>query len=201
MWDCVLIFLICRLEVMNLKLIVGLGNPGEKYSETRHNVGFMAIKQLAEEFNILNVDKDCEALVADGKIEDTKVILAQPLTYMNKSGRAVSKLIDKYDVSLKDLIVIYDDLDLPAGKIRIKGSGGSGGHKGIKSIIEYMDSNEITRIRIGIGRPLEIDVTEYVLHEFNEDQIKRINQALKKVDDIILELIKDDLDSAMNKFN
>ncbi|HKL12802.1 MAG TPA: aminoacyl-tRNA hydrolase [Halanaerobiales bacterium] len=186
---------------MNLKLIVGLGNPGEKYSETRHNVGFMAIKQLAEEFNILNVDKDCEALVADGKIEDTKVILAQPLTYMNKSGRAVSKLIDKYDISLKDLIVIYDDLDLPAGKIRIKGSGGSGGHKGIKSIIEYMDSNEITRIRIGIGRPLEIDVTEYVLHEFNEDQIKRINQALKKVDDIILELIKDDLDSAMNKFN
>jgi len=186
---------------MNLKLIVGLGNPGKKYAETRHNVGFMAIKQLADEFGIVNVDKECEALVADGEIEDTKVILAQPLTYMNKSGRAVSKLIDKYDISLKDLIVIYDDLDLPAGKIRVKGDGGSGGHKGIKSIIEYLDSIQITRIRIGIGRPLEIDVTEYVLHEFDKDQQKRIDQALKKVDNIIIELIKNDLDSTMNKFN
>ena len=201
MWDCVLLFLICRLEVMNLKLIVGLGNPGTKYAETRHNVGFMAIKQLADEFGIINVDKDCESLVADGYINDEKVILAQPLTYMNKSGRAVAKLVDKYQVPLKDLIVIYDDLDLPAGKIRVKGSGGSGGHKGIRSVIEYMDSNHITRIRIGIGRPIEMDVTEYVLQEFNKDQQKRIDQALKKVDEIILELLKNDIDSAMNKFN
>ncbi len=186
---------------MNLKLIVGLGNPGTKYAETRHNVGFMAIKQLADEFGIINVDKDCESLVADGYINDEKVILAQPLTYMNKSGRAVAKLVDKYQVPLKDLIVIYDDLDLPAGKIRVKGSGGSGGHKGIRSVIEYMDSNHITRIRIGIGRPIEMDVTEYVLQEFNKDQQKRIDQALKKVDEIILELLKNDIDSAMNKFN
>lgn len=186
---------------MNLKLIVGLGNPGAKYAETRHNVGFMAIKQLADEFGIINVDKDCESLVADGNIKDEKVILAQPLTYMNKSGRAVAKLVDKYQVPLKDLIVIYDDLDLPAGKLRVKGSGGSGGHKGIRSVIEYMDSSDITRVRIGIGRPLEMDVTEYVLQEFNKDQQKRIDQALKKVDEIILELLKNDIDSAMNKFN
>lgn len=186
---------------MNLKLIVGLGNPGKKYAETRHNVGFMAIKQLADEFGIVNVDKECEALIAMGEIEGTKVILAQPLTYMNKSGRAVSKLIDRYNIPIEDLIVIYDDLDLPPGKIRIKDSSSSGGHKGIKSIIEYLDSNQITRIRIGIGRPLEIDVTEYVLDEFDKEQQKRIDQVLNKIDDIIIELIKNDIDSAMNKFN
>lgn len=184
-----------------MKLIVGLGNPGKKYAATRHNVGFMAIKQLSEEFEIRNVDKDCESLIAQGVINDKKVILAQPLTYMNKSGRAVFKLMNKYDIDIEDLIVIYDDLDLPAGKVRIKGSGGSGGHKGIRSIIDYLDSDDITRIRIGIGRPIELDVTEYVLREFDKEQQKNIEKVLKNVDDIVVELIENGIDSTMNKFN
>src|SRR6056297_3794221 len=201
MWDCVLIFLICRLGVVNLKLIVGLGNPGKKYAETRHNVGFMAVKELADKFKIINVNKDCESLVAQGKIEDKKVMLAQPLTYMNESGRAISKLVEKYDILLKNLLVIYDDLDLPAGKIRIKKMGGSGGHKGLRSIIEYLNTLDIKRIRIGIDRPFDNEVKEYVLQPFDEDQLKWIEKALNDLDQAVIKIINEDIDGAMNKFN
>lgn len=184
-----------------MKLIVGLGNPGKKYAETRHNVGFTAIKRLADKFDIRNVDKDCEALIAKGKIQDTKVILAQPLTYMNKSGRSVAKLVDKYNISLEDLVVIYDDLDLPTGKLRVKSKGGSGGHKGIQSIMENLNSEEINRIRIGIGRPLDLPVTEYVLREFSSDQQKRVEETFEIIDQVVIEIIKNGVENAMNKFN
>ncbi|MCF8000415.1 MAG: aminoacyl-tRNA hydrolase [Halanaerobiales bacterium] len=184
-----------------MKLIVGLGNPGKKYAETRHNVGFTAIKRLADSFDIRNVDKDCEALIAKGKIKDKKVILAQPLTYMNNSGRAVAKLIDKYNISLKDLVVIYDDLDLPTGKLRVKSNGSSGGHNGIQSIIDKLNTQEINRVKIGIGRPLNLPVTEYVLREFNSDQKKRVEKTFKKIDEVIIEIIKNGVESAMNNFN
>lgn len=192
-----------RLEVLNLKLIVGLGNPGKKYAETRHNVGFTAIKRLADKFDIKNVDKDCEALIAKGKVKKTKLLLAQPLTYMNSSGRAVLKLVDKYDIALDDLVVIYDDLDLPPGKIRIKTKGGSGGHNGLNSIMNYLQTDEIYRIRIGIGRPIDpdLDVIDYVLLKFSEQQKKEIDKALSKIDDIIYEIIENDIESAMNIFN
>lgn len=188
---------------MNLKLIVGLGNPGKKYADTRHNVGFTAIKRLADKFDIKNVDKDCEALIAKGKVKKTKLLLAQPLTYMNNSGRAVSKLVDKYDIDLDKLVVIYDDLDLPPGKIRVKARGGSGGHKGLNSIINYLKTDEIHRIRIGIGRPLEpdLDVVDYVLLKFTDQQKKEIDEALSKIDDIINEIIENGIESAMNRFN
>ncbi|MFO7814540.1 MAG: aminoacyl-tRNA hydrolase [Halanaerobiales bacterium] len=184
-----------------MKLIVGLGNPGQKYAETRHNVGFTAIKRLADHFNIRNVDKDCEALVARGEIEHEKVILAQPLTYMNKSGRAISKLVDKFNISLENLIVIYDDLDLPTGKLRVKSKGSSGGHKGIKSIMENLDSKEINRIRIGIGRPLDLPVNEYVLREFSDEQQKRVEETFEIIDQVVIDIINNGVSSAMNKFN
>lgn len=184
-----------------MKLIVGLGNPGKKYAETRHNVGFTAIKRLADKFDIRNVDKDCEALIAKGKIQEKKVILAQPLTYMNKSGRAVAKLVDKYNISLEDLVVIYDDLDLPTGKLRVKAKGSSGGHNGIQSIMENLNSEEINRIRIGIGRPLDLPVTEYVLREFSSDQQKRVEETFEIIDQVVIEIIKNGVESAMNKFN
>lgn len=184
-----------------MKLIVGLGNPGKKYAETRHNVGFTAIKRLADKFDIRNVNKNCEALIAKGKIEDEKVVLAQPLTYMNNSGRAVAKLVDKYNISLEDLIVIYDDLDLPAGKLRVKSKGSSGGHNGIQSIMGNLNSKEINRIKIGIGRPLDLPVTEYVLREFNSDQQKRVEETFEIIDQVIVEIINNGIESAMNQFN
>jgi len=184
-----------------LKLIVGLGNPGKKYAETRHNVGFTAIKRLADKFDIRNVDKDCEALIAKGKIKEQKVILAQPLTYMNKSGRAVAKLVNKYNIPLEDLVVIYDDLDLPTGKLRVKSNGSSGGHNGIQSIMDNLNTQDINRVKIGIGRPLDLPVTEYVLREFNSDQKKRVEETFEKIDKVIIEIIKNGIESAMNNFN
>ncbi len=182
-------------------LIVGLGNPGKKYAETRHNVGFMAIKNISDKFDIKNVDKDCESLIAKGEINNNKVLLAQPLTYMNRSGRAVKKLADKYDINLDNIIVIYDDLDLPAGKLRIKKSGSSGGHKGLQSIMDHFDTNQIKRIRIGIGRPIDLEITDYVLQQFNNEQKKEINKVFESIDKIILELLNNGASSAMNKFN
>jgi len=184
-----------------LILIVGLGNPGKKYAETRHNVGFMAIKNISDKFDIKNVDKDCESLIAKGEINNNKVLLAQPLTYMNRSGRAVKKLADKYDINLDNIIVIYDDLDLPAGKLRIKKSGSSGGHKGLQSIMDHFDTNQIKRIRIGIGRPIDLEITDYVLQQFNNEQKKEINKVFESIDKIILELLNNGASSAMNKFN
>lgn len=184
-----------------MKLIVGLGNPGKKYAATRHNVGFTAIKRLADKFDIRNVDKDCEALIAKGKIKEIKVILAQPLTYMNNSGRSVAKLVNKYNVSLEDLVVIYDDLDLPTGKLRVKSKGSSGGHNGIQSIMDNLNSEEINRIRIGIGRPLDLPVTEYVLREFSKEQQKRVEETFEIIEQVIVEIIKNGAESAMNKFN
>ena len=184
-----------------MKLIVGLGNPGKKYAETRHNVGFMVIKNISDKFDIKNIDKDCESLIAKGEIDNKKVLLAQPLTYMNRSGRAVKKLADKYNIKLEDIIIIYDDLDLPAGKVRIKKGGSSGGHKGLQSIMKYFDTNQIKRIRIGIGRPIELEITDYVLQKFNKEQKNEINMVLDSIDKIVLELLNNGVSSAMNKFN
>lgn len=184
-----------------MKLIVGLGNPGKKYAETRHNVGFMAIKKLSDRFDIRNIDKDCEALIAKGNVENKKVLLVQPLTYMNNSGRAVKKLADKYNIEFDDIIVIYDDLDLPAGKLRIKEKGSSGGHKGLKSIMDNFNTNQLTRIRIGIGRPFDFEVIDYVLQKFDKEQKKEINKILSSIDKVVLEILNNGVSSAMNMFN
>ncbi|MGM0445032.1 MAG: aminoacyl-tRNA hydrolase [Bacillota bacterium] len=184
-----------------MKLIVGLGNPGKRYAETRHNVGFMAIKKLADRFDIRNINKDCEALIAKGKIKNNKVLLAQPLTYMNNSGRAVKKLADKYNIDFADIIIIYDDLDLPAGKLRIKPKGSSGGHKGLQSVMDSFNTEQIIRIRIGIGRPINLEVTDYVLQKFDKAQKKEIDNILSSIDEIILEILENDVSSSMSKFN
>lgn len=184
-----------------MKLIVGLGNPGKKYAETRHNVGFMAIKKLSDRFDIRNIDKDCEALIAKGQVENEKVLLAQPLTYMNNSGRAVKKLANKYNIEFDDIIVIYDDLDLPAGKLRIKEKGSSGGHKGLQSIMDYFNTNLVKRIRIGIGRPIDFEVTDYVLQKFDKEQKKEVNKILSSIDKVVLEIFNNGVSSAMNMFN
>ena len=185
-----------------MKLIVGLGNPGEKYAKTRHNIGFRAVSKLAEEFSIKADQLKCHSLLGEGFFENEKVILAQPLTYMNKSGKAVKSLFHKYNLDLKDLIVIYDDLDLDVGKIRIKQKGSSGGHNGLKSIIKNINSQKFIRIRIGIGRPpTGINVAEYVLEYFDNENEKIIKEKLVDVVEAVKTIKNDSVEEAMNKYN
>lgn len=185
-----------------MKLIVGLGNPGEKYAKTRHNIGFRAVSQLAEDLSIKADQIRCHSLVGEGVYKTEKIILAQPITYMNKSGKAVKALINKYNLDLKDLIVIYDDLDLDVGEIRIKRKGSSGGHNGLKSIIKSLDSKKINRIKVGIGRPPSgLDVAEYVLDYFSDENEKIIKNTLNKVVEAVKLIKEDSVEAAMNNYN
>lgn len=188
--------------MITLKLLVGLGNPGKKYSETRHNVGFRAIKRIADFFDFDKPFFELNALISRGDIEDEKIILAQPYSYMNNSGKVVKNLMDYYKLSLNQLIIIYDDLDLPVGKIRIKIKGSSGGHNGIKSIINNLTTKEFSRIRIGIGRPPQnINTVSHVLDYFNTEEEKEIEIAVKDLVKAVKVICNDGLDRAMNEFN
>lgn len=185
-----------------MKLIVGLGNPGEKYAKTRHNIGFRAISKLAKEFSIKADQLKCHSLVGEGFYENEKIILAQPLTYMNKSGKAVNSLLNKYNLKLEDIIVIYDDLDLDVGEIRIKRKGSSGGHNGLKSIINNLKSKEFVRIRIGIGRPpAGFNVADYVLDYFDNEEEIVIQENLDEVIEAVKVIKNDSVEKAMNNFN
>lgn len=185
-----------------LKLIAGLGNPGKKYSDSRHNAGFRVVKALAEKYSIKNTTNRHDALIAKGLIETEKVILAQPTTYMNRSGTAVKQLINYYKIDIKDIIVIYDDMDLTVGTIRIRKKGSSGGHKGLQSVINYIKTEEFPRIRIGIGKSGEnIDVRNYVLGKFTLEEEKIIEKAVNNVVDSIKEIYVAGFRSAMNKYN
>lgn len=162
-----------------MKLFVGLGNPGSKYERTRHNAGFMAVDALSKEWNIeLSEDKKFKGYIGHGVVKGEKVILLKPTTYMNLSGESVRAVMDFYDVDIEDLIVIYDDLDLPYGKIRMRLKGSAGGHNGIKSIIAHTKTQEFKRIKIGIDRHPKIPVVDYVLGKFTEDELALVNQAI-----------------------
>lgn len=183
-------------------LIVGLGNPGDKYSSTRHNVGFRTIYNLAGDFDITGTRHKLKAILAKGRINDNGVILAQPQTYMNNSGKSVKLIIDYFKIPINKLIVIYDDMDLPTGKIRIKTAGSPGGHNGLRSIINCLGTNKIPRIRVGIGRPPEgMSTINYVLGCFLEDEDKLINEAIKNISEAIPVIIRDGFETAMNKYN
>ncbi|MFP4662347.1 MAG: aminoacyl-tRNA hydrolase [Halanaerobiales bacterium] len=183
-------------------LIVGLGNPGPKYKNTRHNVGFKAIYTLAEELNINSTSNKFKAIVGQGRINNEKVLLAQPLTYMNNSGESVRLIIDYYKIPLEHIVIIYDDLDLPTGKIRVKENGSAGGHNGLKSIINNLGTQEIPRIRIGIDSPQgRISVIDYVLGHFSTEEKKVIDESLDKIYDIVKEIIINGYQTAMNKYN
>jgi len=185
-----------------VKVIIGLGNPGKKFAKTRHNIGYRAIKVVAKHYDFNKPDHKFNSLIAQGKIFDKKVLLIQPCSFVNKSGQIVRRLIDNFKLERENLIIIYDDLDLPVGKIRIKKSGGSGGHNGLKSIIYHLNSKKFPRIRIGIGRPPgEIAVRDYVLGHFSKQEEKEIKKALKQIPEIIEIIIKQGYCEAMNKYN
>ncbi|MFW6035373.1 MAG: aminoacyl-tRNA hydrolase [Halothermotrichaceae bacterium] len=184
-------------------LITGLGNPGRKYENTRHNVGFKAIYSLAEKYNIKKTSRKFKAITARTRIAGQKVIMVQPQTYMNNSGESVKLVKDYYDIPIDKIIIIYDDMDLSLGQIRIKKKGSAGGHNGLKNIIKMLGSNKIPRIRIGIGRPENkyIDVVDYVLSRFSGDENKEVEQAINKVTNAVEEILDNGFNVAMNKFN
>ncbi|PSA88704.1 aminoacyl-tRNA hydrolase [Bacillus atrophaeus] len=162
-------------------VLAGLGNPGKNYENTRHNVGFMTIDQLAKEWNIELNQTKFNGLYGTGFVSGQKVLLVKPLTYMNLSGECLRPLMDYYDVGNEELKVIYDDLDLPAGKIRLRTKGSAGGHNGIKSLIQHLGTSEFDRIRIGIGRPVNgMKVVDYVLGAFPKEEAPAIDEAISK---------------------
>ena len=184
-----------------MKLVIGLGNPGRKYQKTRHNLGFLVIDALAKEFKVKLNKIKYDSLYGDGWIDEA-VILAEPMTFMNLSGKSVSKLIKKYKVDLKDTIIIYDDLNLDLGVLKIKKSGSSGGHNGIKSIIEHLQSNCFPRIRLGIGRPNEVvDLSGYVLSNFKKEEKEKATKMILESVDALKMIFKDGIDKAMTTYN
>jgi PTH1 family peptidyl-tRNA hydrolase len=189
-----------------MKLIVGLGNPGRSYAGNRHNIGFICLRYFARAQGIKFNQKKGLARIGTGTVAGNRVALARPQTFMNNSGQSVSRLVRKFKVSPKDLLVIHDDLDLPPAKIRLSSGSGSGGHKGINSIIEELGTREFTRIRVGIGRPAqpnptEDDIIAYVLSNFTPQEKKAVNQIIPRVSEAILCLLTEGLEPAMNKFN
>jgi PTH1 family peptidyl-tRNA hydrolase len=186
----------------NLFLIVGLGNPGREYRETRHNIGFMLVDRLAVRLNLSFRKLQFKALVASGAYAGNKVILAKPQTFMNLSGQAVSALLRFYKLPLTNLMVAHDHLDLPFGAIRIRPDGGAGGQRGMESIIERLGTQNFPRIRLGIGRPPgQMDPAAYVLQEFPDGDTVSLSQTLDRAADAIITWMDDGLEPAMTRFN
>jgi len=191
-----------------MTLIVGLGNPGKRYTRNRHNVGFQCLNYFARLHSIHFYHRQCQARVGIGKVSGEKSVLARPGTFMNLSGKSVACLVHKHHIPLGDLLVIYDDLDLPLGKIRLRQSGSSGGHKGMNSIISALGSEDFPRIRVGIGRPqvegqsIDEDATvNYVLSDFSTKEEAIIKPVIATVSEAIDCFLTEGMKAAMNKFN
>jgi len=183
-------------------IIVGLGIPTREYQATRHNIGWDAITRIADDYNIPLNSRKHKAICGTGIIEGEKVLLAQPLTYMNLSGECVRELVDYYKISLHELIVIYDDINLEVGQLRIRKKGSAGGQNGMKNIIQHLGSDDFPRIRIGVGdKPEGWDLADYVLSKFKEDEQPIIREALKNASDACRMIISSGIDAAMNKYN
>lgn len=183
-------------------VIVGLGNPTREYTATRHNIGFDAVTRIADDYNIaLNIKKH-RAICGKGYIEGQKVILAQPQTYMNLSGESVRELMDYYKITTEELIVIYDDISLDVGQLRIRAKGSAGGHNGMKNIIAHLGTQEFPRIKIGVGdKPKGWDLADYVLGRFPNEEQEMVREVLKKVSDATKIIVSDGIDAAMNQYN
>jgi len=186
----------------NLFIVAGLGNPGRRYENTRHNVGFETIDFLSDKYKI-NVSKvKFKAVIGDGDIEGERVILVKPQTFMNLSGECVREIIEWYKIPLSNIIIIYDDIDLPLGKIRVRTGGSSGTHNGMRSIIYQLQDDRFPRVRVGIGRPPEgWQLADFVLSKFNEEDRKKVNESIINASEAAASIIKNGVDAAMNKYN
>jgi PTH1 family peptidyl-tRNA hydrolase len=191
-----------------MKLIVGLGNPGKTYAHNRHNAGFLCVNYFARLHSIRFDRRQCRARVGIGKVSGEKLLLAKPGTFVNLSGNSVACLVRKHKIPVSDLLAIYDDLDLPPGKIRLRQSGSSGGHKGMNSIISALGSEAFPRIRVGIGRPQvekqsisEDAIVNYVLTDFSPQEEAIIKPVIARVTEAIDCFLAQGIEAAMNKFN
>ncbi|MDE5966197.1 MAG: aminoacyl-tRNA hydrolase [Lachnospiraceae bacterium] len=185
-----------------MKIIVGLGNPTAQYHGTRHNVGFSVISELSEQYNIDMSGRKHKAVFGKGIISGERVILAMPQTYMNLSGESVRELLDYYKVSPEDMIVVYDDINLAVGRLRIRKKGSAGGHNGMKNIIKHLGTEQFPRVRVGVGeKPRQMDLADYVLSRFDKTELEAIRQGCTDACHAISLILKSGIDEAMNQFN
>ena len=183
-------------------LFLGLGNPEKRYQKSRHNLGFRVLDSLAKRLKIKIKTKRYKSLMGRGRIRRKGIILAQPLTFMNNSGVAAASLVRGLEILPKNLVVVCDDIDLPIGRVRIRRKGGSGGHKGLESINQYLKSNEFPRLRIGIGRPPQgMDPKEYVLKNFTRGENLLVKKAIDKAGEALILLVEEGIIPAMNRYN
>ena len=185
-----------------MKLIVGLGNPTDKYEGTRHNVGFEVVERIADEYGIgLDTIKH-KGMYGKGKIDGITVVLLKPMTYMNLSGESVSAVASYYKITAEDIIVIYDDINLDVGRLRVRGKGSAGGHNGIKNMITHLHTEEFPRVRVGVGmKPSKMDLADYVLSRFSKEEQEKMDESYDRAVKAAVMLVKDELEQAMNEYN
>lgn len=189
-------------DLSSMLLIAGLGNPGRRYRDNRHNVGFMFVDRLADELGTGFRRMQMKALTADARLEGRRLLLAKPQTWMNRAGESVAPLARYYKVPHENVLIVYDDLDLPQGAIRLRPSGGSGGHRGLESILQQLGETDLPRLRIGIGRPPgEMDPADYVLQDFRENEWETMRIALREAEECVRNLILHGIDKAMTDCN
>jgi len=183
-------------------LLIGLGNPGREYKDTRHNFGFMLIDRIAVRLNARGLKVQSKAIVMNTTYEERKLILAKPQTFMNLSGQSVQGLVHFYKVPLTNVMILSDDLDIPFGTIRIRASGGPGGQRGLSSILEQLGTKDVPRMRLGIGRPPgRMDPAAYVLQNFSRDELKSISEILDHAAEAVFAFVTHGLNKSMNEFN
>jgi PTH1 family peptidyl-tRNA hydrolase len=190
-----------REEIRPRYLVVGLGNPGPRYSGNRHNAGFQALDVVARKHNLGFSRGRSRAILAEGHIDGTPVVLAKPLTYMNRSGQAVARLAHRYGLPPDRVLVIYDDMDLPIGRVRLRPRGGAGGHRGVGSIVEALGTQDFPRLRLGIGRPQGEDSVDHVLSDFDAAEADVIEGAYREAVEVIRDLLDRGVEAAMNLHN
>ena len=191
-----------KCEEVTMYVIAGLGNPGRKYEKTRHNVGFEVIDRLAEKYGISVNEKMFQGLVGRGVIEGEKVLLVKPQTFMNLSGECIQPILGYYKVDPEDFVVVYDDISLEPGNIRVRGKGSAGGHNGIKNIILRLGTQDFPRVRIGTGeKPEKMDLADYVLGHFTPEEQKLMDEAYEAGAEAAVTLILEGTEKAMNRFN
>lgn len=184
-----------------MKLIVGLGNPGREYENTRHNVGFMIIDNYANNNNITIDKQKFDGLFVKTNIKGIDIILLKPLKYMNLSGEVVKKFVDFYKINIEDILIINDDLDMQLGKIKLKSKGSSGGHNGLKNIENHLNTQEYKRLKIGISNNKNIDTKDYVLSKFNCEDLKIIQTTIDNTINILNDFLELPFDTLMSKYN
>ncbi len=181
-------------------LLVGLGNPGRRYARTRHNVGFLVLDELAAQER-LEFKEKADYKISSGSLGDEKIVLMEPLLFMNRSGSAVRKVAEKFSIPPERIIIVHDDLDMETGRLKIRRRGSSGGHKGVESVIQNVGSGDFVRIKIGIGRDAFTPVEDYVLSKFGKDELPLVKEAVTRAADAIRFIVSEGVEKTMNKFN